>query len=92
MSQHSTIKNTQFKTEIDTIGLSRIGFTLIRTLLETKKPAEIETAKELAEALHNLSDKSNEFLYELTIKKLTAFVDKYPELRGYIEEHVCLSS
>ena len=77
---------------MDHIGLSRIGFTLIRLLLETRQPDDIDTAQELAEALHNLPDNDHDFLYDRLVSNLKIFADKHPELRSYLEQHVCLQS
>ncbi len=77
---------------MDIIGLSRIGFTLIRTLLKTKKTADIETAKELAEVFHNLPENNNEFQHELIVKNIRIFVENYPEFLGDIEQHICLEN
>lgn len=86
-------------TQIDTNGLARDGFVIIRNLLEGRTldrrgsllariigidRVGVDQALELAEALHNLPDPDNDFTQAMTIERVRAYVDRYPEHRSLL--------
>jgi hypothetical protein len=64
---------------IDTVGLSKEGFTLIRNLLGGRHHLEDETkiAFKIAEALHNLPEAGNNFLEEMTISNVEKLASEH---------------
>jgi len=73
---------------MDTRNLSKIGFTIIRNLLEGRCDGGAEAAKELADVLHNLPEPGNWFLSNLTKDLLAAYIGKYPHLSEYFERYI----
>ncbi|CAK7035882.1 MAG: hypothetical protein BACC_04488 [Bacteroides sp.] len=73
---------------LDTHVLARIGFTLIRSLIQGRRPGGLAAALDLADALHNLPEPGNEFLVELTLKSLDEFVSNYPEFKSSLSAAV----
>lgn len=71
-------------TRFDTLALAKVGFTIIRGLLDGRIPGGLAPATDLADALHNLPEPGNKFLEELTLLDLNDFVIKYPEFRSFL--------
>lgn len=63
----------------DKVQLAQEGFTLIRNLLEGRVEGGVELAKDVAEALHNLSGSENSFTEKMTCEKITALQKRHPD-------------
>ncbi|WP_321266875.1 hypothetical protein [Alcaligenes faecalis] len=72
------------QTRFDTHALAKVGFTIIRGLLDGRIPGGSAPAVDLADALHNLPEPGNRFLEELTLLDLNEFVTNYPEFRSFL--------
>ena len=70
--------------DLNTHALAKIGFTLIRGLLEGRIPGGTAPAIDLADALHNFPEHGNKLHEELTLQDLSNFVIKYPEFRSFL--------
>jgi len=73
---------------MDTHGLAKAGFLIIRNILEGRCSGGIEAAFELAEALHNLPEPGNKVTTKLTVDLLSAFVGKYPQHHEHLALYV----
>jgi hypothetical protein len=76
---------------MDTLGLSKTGFTIIRNLLQGRIEGGTKAAEQLAEGLHNLPEPGNDFLAQMTTERLNAFVNDYPQFADTIGQHVELN-
>jgi hypothetical protein len=76
---------------MDTLRLSKTGFTLIRDLLQGRIEGGVKAAEQLADALHNLPDPGDDFLNRMTIERLQAFAHNHPQIAHIIGEYVDLT-
>ena len=76
---------------MDTLGLSKTGFTIIRNILQGRNEGGAKAAEQLAEALHNLPEPGNDYLTRMTIDNLQAFVTDYPQYADILGQHVELT-
>lgn len=77
---------------LNTHELARIGFLLIRNLLQGRMPGGTEAATDLADALHNFPEPGNDIRLKLTLARLTEVIEKHPQLQSQLAAFVSQGS
>lgn len=73
---------------LNTHELARIGFLLVRNLLQGRIHGGTEAALDLADALHNFPENGNEVRLRLTLARLEEVIEKHPQLQSWLAPFV----